>query len=166
VLFRCTNDDAHPLHLLDRQAQRTASEPRPASRSGFVASRGLSQRCGPSASRGGARSGRGGRPQRPSNLHRSLCDGAEMTRKRAARAGYVSVGIDASRQPFTITFLASFSAAVLILICNHFGLVDLAAVDPLAWESTISGALGSSAPRHLRNIRGPRIVSSQGAVAG
>jgi hypothetical protein len=89
-----------------------------------------------------------------------------MTRKRAARAGYVSVAIDASRQPFTITFLASFSAAVLILICNHFGLVDLAAVDPLAWESTISGALGSSAPRHLRNIRGPRIVSSQGAVAG
>jgi hypothetical protein len=68
-----------------------------------------------------------------------------MTRKRGARAGYVSVAIDASRQPFTLTFLASFSTAVLILICNHFGLVDLAAVDPLAWESTISGALGSSA---------------------
>jgi hypothetical protein len=68
-----------------------------------------------------------------------------MAREHGARARYVGVAIDASRQPFTMTFLALFSAAVLVLICNHFGLLDLAAIDPLAWESTISGALGSGA---------------------
>jgi hypothetical protein len=69
----------------------------------------------------------------------------EMAREHGARAGYVSAAVDASRQPFTMIFLGFFSAAVVVLICNHFGLVDLAAIDPLARESIISGALGSGA---------------------
>jgi hypothetical protein len=60
-------------------------------------------------------------------------------------AEHVRAVMDASLQLSTITFLLFFSAAVLVLICNHFGLVDLAALDPRAWDSTISLALGSAA---------------------
>lgn len=69
-----------------------------------------------------------------------------MGSERGTKIGYISVAIDAARQPFTVTFLAFFVAAVLVLVCNHYsGLIDLAAVDPVACESIISGALGSGA---------------------
>jgi hypothetical protein len=69
--------------------------------------------------------------------------GADMARKGGTRAGYIDAAIDASLQLFTITYLAFFSAAVLLLTCDHVGLVDLAAFDPSAWDSVITAAVGS-----------------------
>jgi hypothetical protein len=66
-----------------------------------------------------------------------------MARKDGTRARYIEAAIDASLQLFTITYLAFFSAAVLLLTCDHVGLVDLAAFDPRAWDSVITAAVGS-----------------------
>jgi hypothetical protein len=64
-----------------------------------------------------------------------------MARKDGTRARYIEAAIDASLQLFTITYLAFFSAAVLLLTCDHVGLVDLAAFDSRAWDSVITAAV-------------------------
>jgi hypothetical protein len=69
--------------------------------------------------------------------------GADIARKGGTRAGYIDAAIDASPQFFTITYLALFSAAVLLLTCDHVGLVDLAAFARSAWDSVITAAVGS-----------------------
>jgi hypothetical protein len=68
-----------------------------------------------------------------------------MARKRTSIAQYIAAAIDASLNAFVITFLSFFSATAIVLICNHFGLVNVTALDPRAWDAALTVASGSGA---------------------
>jgi hypothetical protein len=68
-----------------------------------------------------------------------------MAQGRTSIARYIAAATDASLKAFVITFLSFLSAAAFALICDHFGLINLTAFDPRAWDAALTVASGSGA---------------------